>query len=203
MNQITNDFKDLDGCTVDDLADDTNNCLEKSQKVFDSICPAASKVQECFKPMYSCMNETMQREWKENPLNSICASKMPKNTPECRKTFKETWKNCKKQQETLNKTMNQLPQDFKDCSEKSDNKSDSFKFCTPDQKKAGLEMICPAFNKYEECMKPAVSCLDERTTRLHEEDMKEYNSECAPYIKSNSQGLSSMIPWTLFLLLFV
>jgi hypothetical protein len=109
--------------------------------------------------------------------------------------------NCEKHFEAV-KDM-QFPKDIKDCADKSDDKSDPFKFCTPDQRKAGLDILCPPSVNVYECMKPVLSCLEESHRLAQEAFGKGVSSLCASYIKSDSQGLSSMMPWTLLLLCFV
>ena len=121
-------------------------------------------------------------------------------TAECQQTVLKWEETCKEFMAALNTTIDQLPQDIKDCS-KGDSLS-PFKSCKEDQKKAGLEKVCPGFKKLDECSMKVFSCHEE-SKRVWEEGMKETNSDCAPYFKSDSQGLSSMMPWTLLLLLFV
>jgi hypothetical protein len=73
--------------------------------------------------------------------------------------------------------------------------------CTSDREKKSREKVCPILKAFNDCAKQV------EFTCKNEEDIlgKDYENifnlaECA---KSDSQGLSFMMPWTLFLLFFV
>jgi hypothetical protein len=125
-----------------------------------------------------------------------CVNKGLELINQCTKDSFDSYSENKKEWE-------QLPQETKDCTNKTDDKSDLFKFCTPEQKQANLKLICPPLLKYKECMKPIDTCLlslDKAFRPVQEENP--FDKYCASY-NSDSQGLSSMMPWTLLLLLFV
>jgi hypothetical protein len=122
-------------------------------------------------------------------------------TAECRQTVIDITEQCKKHSGEMLELM--FSKDYvmaAKCTSKSDDKSDIFKACTPDQKQKYLDIFCPVMLNFTECFMPAKSCFDERSTRKEKENSKNLVIECASYKNGDSQGLSFMMPWTLFLL---
>jgi hypothetical protein len=85
-----------------------------------------------------------------------------------------------------------LPQDVQVCL------SNSFKDCPPDKKQTYKEALCPSLKKSIDCLiRISTSCNDDEKNLVKSEREK----ECGEFTRS--QGFTTMMPWTLFLLFFV
>ena len=113
--------------------------------------------------------------------------------PQCFDAHKVDYRiTCKDEHLAFEAENLKLPQDVRVCS------SNSFKDCPPDKKQTYIEALCPSLKKSTDCLiRIATSCNDDEKNLVKsglEKDCSEFN---------RSQGFTTMMPWTLFLLFFV
>jgi hypothetical protein len=123
-------------------------------------------------------------------------------TAECRQTFIDTTEKCKEQAAEFGKVfwselfLNPLRES--NCT--SNDKSAPVKACASDQKQKSFGKICPSYINFTDCFNPAMPCIKQASPRSWDSLYKQLDIECASYKNGDSQGLSFMMPWTIFLL---
>ena len=107
----------------------------------------------------------------------------PMVSEECIATISKYAETCTAEGKGLLTFGSKVPKEIQNCL--------SANSCTPKQKEDFLKLACPTWNKYSDCMEPAMDCLLEAMSNDARERLTEIVSECDAFLGSSGTANST------------